>query len=472
VTVVTHKPAVTLACVLFPMSGWNDGWGDDPQDAAQSWPLSPSRGNENSMPCRYFRQGKCFQGDACRYLHQPPRTKVAISQSTCSHFMPGTSGLGLYPQLTDFVKYSPGPRAGPNADYSHGSRQPQNMGRSQGSKARECTYFFQGNCRYGDKCFFRHTHVENNRSLSTKNNPEPCLYHLQGRCTKGESCTFSHPSVSRPFHSDSQYGRNRFVTSNANSPVAFDAPSEPCQLYPEGKCGRGDWCPFVHEAPILDHVIPIDRRFSGVCWLCVPGRCPRGTACPSCHGRDKLCHCETTINSWRSTCQFHGAGMCYRGDECPFQHPQPESNPPVGDILSHLDGSPILSGRDTSPRQHPSTTTANLPVPPPANTDPSHEQYWRPTSDNGAHDAENNDTYTHLIPHQHTGVERNGDTHPTWPSENPPIVEPSANTEFVNEPKICKLFEQGSCMQGAACRDMHDNPAWYDTNIDVSPEIN
>ena len=46
-----------------------------------------------------------------------------------------------------------------------------------------CSFYQQGNCKYGDNCNYYHP-------------PIPCRYFLQGSCKNGDQCTFSHNSQS------------------------------------------------------------------------------------------------------------------------------------------------------------------------------------------------------------------------------------------------------------------------------------
>lgn len=65
---------------------------------------------------------------------------------------------------------------------------------------------------------------------------KPCWFYSQGKCTKGDECPFSHEGVPAP---------------------QIPAKSKrPCHFYSQGKCTKGDACPFSHEA-----VIPANKTW-------------------------------------------------------------------------------------------------------------------------------------------------------------------------------------------------------------------
>jgi HrpA-like RNA helicase len=74
------------------------------------------------------------------------------------------------------------PYTGPN---------PGSATRLESSSRILCSYFLQGNCRFGDKC-------RNSHSLTEPNSQrQVCRFFLAGRCNKGNACSFAHSTMNQ-----------------------------------------------------------------------------------------------------------------------------------------------------------------------------------------------------------------------------------------------------------------------------------
>jgi hypothetical protein len=339
------------------------------------------------------------------------------------------------------------------------------------------------------------------RSFTTQTTTIPCRFHLTGTCTKGDACVYSHSGILEPFQSSSQHEWTRVDEVHSNSPAAKeDAHSQRCQLYANGKCARGDECPFAHEDVGWKSVIQTNGDSSDVCKLHLLGRCSRGIACPF---RHESVSAQPPTSAGRvplGFCQFYNSGKCARGNECPFRHNQVKSNPSFnnvssqsGDVFRHGNSvrrafqySPVKAGSAKSllsdHRSHNDRhvtspgvvieTTLREPIvgprPDESNDQPlSSSRHIAADRRLGEPQPASKWETDHAVntPENHVGdtwSPWNKHTRPTWEPENPPSEK---REDSISGPKNCKFFAQGDCVFGAACPDLHDDPAWFATNV-------
>ena len=58
-----------------------------------------------------------------------------------------------------------------------------------------CTFFFKGDCKFGDTCKFSHTIVKTKECDNCDFDVEPCFFYLEGNCKNGDKCKFNHMTV-------------------------------------------------------------------------------------------------------------------------------------------------------------------------------------------------------------------------------------------------------------------------------------
>jgi CCCH-type zinc finger/Zinc finger C-x8-C-x5-C-x3-H type (and similar)/RNA-binding, Nab2-type zinc finger len=328
--------------------------------------------------CIYFLKNACTWGEACRHLHQDgsslglENTVSSSSGTPCPHFLRGTCRLGDHcrdshsnndsnavehswangSNAWDSNESDPwnvpmGPDGWPMSP-SH-RRSTASPKPSQDFRSKECKYFAQGNCTWGDSCSFRHDTqtdswhstipdkesvplesyrtpddsnaenwigfevVPNNHVLS-----EPCQFHNRGNCHRADACPFLHDNTERTIPA-----------------VEEDTPLHPCHLYAEGKCARGEACPFLHQATMEENSIPVIPD-SEICQFHKAGKCTRGVACPFLHEPTEIDSSILASHESATPCQFFGRGKCARGDQCPFPHVIAETPVPNNSLSSGL----------------------------------------------------------------------------------------------------------------------------------------
>ena len=170
------------------------------------------QGSHAIKTCRFFRSGKCTQGDSCKFRHLSN-----ASTSEDDSFLNGQNPHGNSPERrqTSPRKQEPG---------------------SQPTKA--CRFFKIGTCTNGENCKFRHTSnsqtsagsgVPNGRNSqvnipdaksTTKQKTKTCRYFKAGKCTQGDSCQFRHLSnTATSEDGQAPRGQNNQVNSPERSSV-------------------------------------------------------------------------------------------------------------------------------------------------------------------------------------------------------------------------------------------------------------
>ncbi|KAI9030207.1 hypothetical protein DFJ74DRAFT_747937 [Hyaloraphidium curvatum] len=136
-------------------------------------------------PCRFFPQGTCRAGDACRFPH------VA----------------------------APAPPSAPS-DPRRAAKPP-------------CRFFAEGRCKFGDQCRFDHAKTE-----VPAGGPERATARAGATSAVERAVGHSKPSAS---------ARGGAVQGPARSQYKDGPPV--CKFFARGSCVNGDKCPIVHERP-------------------------------------------------------------------------------------------------------------------------------------------------------------------------------------------------------------------------------
>lgn len=184
-------------------------------------------------PCKFFTEGFCRSGDACRFSHDGVvPSEAMMGDPDDLHFgRDEDTGIRQGKQKWDPVPGAPckfffegSCRNGNACKYSHdgpapftdefSAREPhfgqEGKGKSQrwdASAGAPCKFFFEtGTCRNGDECRFSHGEVDSSpigkgavaaRFLNPGSQGKgaagkPCMFYSLGQCKNGAACRFSH----------------------------------------------------------------------------------------------------------------------------------------------------------------------------------------------------------------------------------------------------------------------------------------
>lgn len=183
-------------------------------DRGSEWRVERGRTSGGpALPCRDFVAGRCRRGSTCRFLHED----------------------GGHRPFEDHYPADARERYGYQSKEFMDSRESNNYLRGRQSRD-----------RYDDGPWDRSEPRRDYRST------EQCYNFAKGRCTRGASCRFAHDDSSHGgwrdesrdgahdrVGADSSYGsRNDYRRVNKN----------PCKFFAEGRCLRGERCPYLHEA--------------------------------------------------------------------------------------------------------------------------------------------------------------------------------------------------------------------------------
>jgi hypothetical protein len=422
----------------------------------------------------------------------------------------------------------------PATDHSHWNN--ESGGQSQNfHKTRPCTYFAQGTCRRGDSCTYIHDQSGKDDTMAKNPAAKHCVFHASGQCKKGDTCPFIHSFSSTSPRSSRQPAQVWVdvdpvaspIIANRSSVVNHVAPTY-CQFHANGKCARGDACPFAHVAASSKFTLDSDSELVRVCRQDSLGRCSRGDACPFPHIQGRREQVTTapregtehhrypgfvpsirrdesyfqprslsivTTGSMPSTpCQFFKRGFCARGLECPFLHVPtesttyvPHSSSPLGSIFPNRDSRQVARYGDMSGVRYQRNAEGTIqaqpvdekplkdwpPSPPPRALSPVHPEPTRVSQPSSvdrrfldsrpaSQAMSKTDSRSSSDHHSVRGKPpRNQHCYQERYFENQPDEEAQGYEDTGLTSKVCEFWEQGSCIQGAACPLLHNNPAWF-----------
>ncbi|KAJ7077877.1 hypothetical protein B0H15DRAFT_805060 [Mycena belliarum] len=247
------------------------------------------------------------------------------------------------------------------------------------TSSRQCKYFLEGTCKYGDKCLFSHETLESRQFTSPPGNDhepevslapevdaheseasavptnqpentllmassspassasapifEPCTYHVTGRCDRGDFCVVTHcepvgpvyspiPSVS-PSIAELKVGADWTQFSEQAVARAFARDIPPCAFFAGGLCNKADRCRFRHD---LVHDSgsqpPANPQRLRPCKYFADGSCAKGVVCPFAHDlrvADASAFAADEPSQTRP-CRYYSQGKCRMGRNCHFRH--------------------------------------------------------------------------------------------------------------------------------------------------------
>jgi hypothetical protein len=185
--------------------------------------------------CRFFQQGRCVQGDWCRFEH-------LISASPMFTFPPPIPATRNVHSYVSTVVGNPSP----------------------------CVFFQRGTCKYGDSCKHAHdlgtTSTSPPTTVADKRSDVICTFFLRNSCSKGAACPFSH-----------SVGANKTTMETENITVngqslreddSSDPPSSPHHSLSDERTIAGANIIFADGATVSNITLPAD--FSTVALFDIP----------------------------------------------------------------------------------------------------------------------------------------------------------------------------------------------------------
>ena len=172
---------------------------------------------------------------------------------------PGSNGFGLPPPIN----------GGPPPPFFGGGVGGASSHQVSGQpyRVKLCHNFAAGNCKYGDKCNFKHEmpgpgQGSSGSGFSGGGQKGVCFQFLKGQCTWGDRCNFRHET---PAEGDDSGG----------PPVGADGPIQKtgvCHSFLRGECRYGDRCAY-------NHIDTGGTGKIGICHAFQRGECNRGDRC-------------------------------------------------------------------------------------------------------------------------------------------------------------------------------------------------
>lgn len=167
-----------------------------------------------------------------------------------------------------------------------------------------CAFYLRNACTRGEQCRFSHSISPSSPVAHPRTARIPCNFYLLGNCKNGAQCHFSHQSSTQALSAnwrektplntlspsksdtsgletkswralDSPVNGLRREVAQSGKPPAFG----PCRYYTQGRCVKGDTCPFSHtqakgDAPLVtsdfvlaksrvsDFSLPVSKRLT------------------------------------------------------------------------------------------------------------------------------------------------------------------------------------------------------------------
>ncbi|CAO2205674.1 unnamed protein product [Urochloa humidicola] len=183
-------------------------------DRGSEWRVERGRTSGGPpLPCRDFVAGRCKRGSNCRFLHEDGGPRP----------------------FEDHYPADPRERYGYQNKDLMDSREPNDYLRNRQSRD-----------RYDDGPWERSEPRRDYRST------EQCYNFAKGRCARGASCRFAHGDSAsnggwRDEARESAHDRIGPDSSFGNRTEHRRVNKNPCKFFAEGRCRRGENCPYLHE---------------------------------------------------------------------------------------------------------------------------------------------------------------------------------------------------------------------------------
>ncbi|RCV30181.1 hypothetical protein SETIT_6G073300v2 [Setaria italica] len=183
-------------------------------DRGPEWRVERGRTSGGpALPCRDFVAGRCRRGTNCRFLHED----------------------GGQRPFEDHYPADPRERYGFQNKEFMDSREPNDYLRNRQSRD-----------HYDDGPWERSEPRRDYRST------EQCYNFAKGRCARGASCRFAHGDSAshggwRDEARESAHDRVGPDSSYGNRTEHRRVNKNPCKFFAEGRCRRGENCPYLHE---------------------------------------------------------------------------------------------------------------------------------------------------------------------------------------------------------------------------------
>lgn len=165
-----------------------------------------------------------------------------------------------------------------------------------------CAFYLRNACTRGEQCRFSHNISSSSPVAQTRTARIPCNFYLLGKCRNGAQCHFSHQWSTQALSAnwrektpldtlpapkpdtsgletkswralDSPVNGPRREVAQSGKPPAFG----PCRYYLQGRCVKGDTCPFPHtrtngDTPMVTSDFVLAKSRVSGCTLPVPIR--------------------------------------------------------------------------------------------------------------------------------------------------------------------------------------------------------
>ncbi|KAJ6493686.1 hypothetical protein C8R47DRAFT_1044137 [Mycena vitilis] len=273
---------------------------------------------QSSLPCLFYRQGRCSQGDKCRFSHADKPPCKFFPQGLCwngdscqfSHDRPSTPSAGGNDHRDDYERSSTAaaepPLGAESGDHSLTVKEAEILPVSSNNPERPTP---------SDEVLPNPVTplVEHSgpAEISTEAAVfEPCSFRITGRCARGDPCVVRHDEPTEPIYSPipspspllpNLQGNDwlqvsqevKAQVSNDISSISEPGPAlRPCKYFAIGTCRVGATCPYVHDvraqppAAVVSDFSAVNSRTKDVCVYYSQGRCLKGKKCRFLHEPD------------------------------------------------------------------------------------------------------------------------------------------------------------------------------------------